>query len=78
MDAFSKKDRDTAMRIICDFHASREPGHSIGPEYLHHHGLPESVNVEQLVDVLQAMGYVTCKKDISGEIYQLNPTDSGR
>lgn len=78
MAVFLKRDRDTAMRIICDFYASEWPDCFIEPEYLHQHGLPESVDAEQLIEVLQAMGYISYKRDLQGEIYNLGLTDAGK
>lgn len=77
MDTFTKKQRDLAMKILCDYHANRVRGHSITPEYLYHHGLPESVNAGQLVAVLESMGYLTVKKDITGDS-DILLTDAGK
>lgn len=74
----SRKERDIAMRIICDFHQNRNSGHSIGPLYLSHHGLPKSSNPEHIVEVLRSMGYITYKREPDGKIYQIDLTDSGK
>ena len=76
--AVSKKNRDVAMKIIIDFHVNREPGHSIGPNYLTYHGLPKSVDPYHVIDVLKSMGYIDFKKDITGERYSIDLTDKGR
>lgn len=74
----SKKNRDLAMKIMIDFHTNREPGHTIGPKYLTHHGLPESVDPFHVVDILQSMGYVNYKKDVTGDVYKIELTDKGK
>lgn len=76
--AIPKRDRDKAMKIICDFHASKEPGRSIGPLYLTKHGLSEHVNADHVVEVLRSMGYVTYRKNPDGRICEINLTDSGK
>lgn len=52
------------MRAIIDFYDTcPDPNmHYITPEYLPHHGLPESVDPDRVVDVLSAMGYITAKR----------------
>lgn len=76
--AVSKRHRNKAMKIICDFHASKKPGHSIGPQYLTKHGLTERVNAEHVVEILRSMGYVTYSRNPDGRIYEINLTDSGK
>ncbi len=77
VNPIKKKHRDIAMQAICDFHAHRDPGHSIGPKYLYYHGLPESIDANYLVEILQSMGYITCKKDIHGN-KEISLTDVGK
>ncbi len=77
MAQFSKKHRDQAMKIICDFHAHRSMEHFISPEYLHYHGIPQNIDVVQLVDVLRSMGYLKIKKDLNGTSFILL-TDEGK
>ena len=74
----SKKNRDLAMKIMIDFHTNRDPGHTIGPKYLSHHGLPESVDPFHVVDVLRSMGYGDSKRDVTGETYRIDLTDKGK
>lgn len=45
MTTFSKKQRDLAMKIICDFYANSGPLESINDDYLKHHGIPENVKM---------------------------------
>lgn len=72
-----KKTRDTAMKIILDFHQSGDIGHSIGPMYLSHHGLPNDADAVQVVELLRSMGYICYTKERDGKIYDITPTDSG-
>lgn len=72
-----KKTRDIAMKIILDFHNTREPGHSIGPLYLAKKGLPEGTDPIQVIEVLRSMGYITYTKERNGKIYDIRPTDVG-
>lgn len=73
----SKKTRDTAMRIILDFHKNKQPGHSIGPAYLAHNGLPKNVDPVQVVNLLRAMQLITYTVERDGRIYDIAPTDNG-
>lgn len=72
-----KETRDIAMKIILDFHQSKDVGHSIGPMYLSHHGLPDGANAVQVVELLRSMGYISYIKERDGKIYDITPTDSG-
>ncbi len=58
MKAFSKKYRNLAMQIICDFYANDQVDRDIDPDYLYSQGLPRSVDAEQLISVLEGMGYL--------------------
>lgn len=58
MKSFTKKQRDVAMRILCDFYADEEAADSIDVDDLYHYGLPSSIDAKGLVYVLGAMGYV--------------------
>lgn len=57
--AISKRNRDKAMRIICDFNVNRDRKAFITTESLYGLGFPKDVDAKQTVDVLEAMGYVT-------------------
>lgn len=77
MATFSKKQRDLAMKIICDFYANSGPLESISDDYLKHHGIPENINVKQLIRVLEAMGYVSIKRYVNGP-GTIHLTDAGK
>ncbi len=74
----SKKNRDIAMKAICDFHAERLPNYSIGPEYLYSKGLPQEVDALQVVDVLCAMGYISYTDTYGDGHRQIRLTDAGK
>nr|DAR41400.1 MAG TPA: hypothetical protein [Caudoviricetes sp.] len=73
----SKKTRDNAMKIILDFHKNKEPGHSIGPTYLAHHGLSDNDDAIQIVKVLGSMGLIQYSTYRDGSIHEIRPTDDG-
>lgn len=58
MNAFTPKQRDCAMQIICDYYADENNIDPIDTEDLYRLGLKRTINATQLVDVLKAMGYV--------------------
>lgn len=59
MEFFSIKQRDRAMQIICDYYRDeRSSSDVLTSDRLHDFGLPKSVDAEQLVQVLRAMGLV--------------------
>lgn len=75
--SISKKNRDTAMKIILNFHRNKEPGHSIGPAYLTYNGLSKNVDAEQIVNLLRAMQLITYTVERDGSIHDIAPTDTG-
>jgi len=58
METFSKKNRDTAMRIICDFYEDGEIHESLKINQLHQKGLPKNIDPGQISRVLESMGYI--------------------
>lgn len=56
------------MRIICDFHANKKPGHFISPSHLYANGFPRSQDAERVCRVLEAMGYIKVKQGLAGEV----------
>lgn len=58
MVVFKPKQRDCAMKIICDYYADGNNIDPIDTEDLYRLGLQKTINADQLVDVLKAMGYV--------------------
>lgn len=61
MSAFSKNDRDIAMKILCDFYSKNDRKFCIEVNHLHNFGLPKSIDPIQIVEVLESMGYVESK-----------------
>ena len=74
----SKKNLDRAMRALCNYFENRPKNHSIGPEYLHYHGLPKAVNAQQVAEKLCSMGLITLKKDYPDDILLIELTDDGK
>lgn len=58
METFSKKNRDTAMRIICDFYEDGETHESLKINQLHQKGLPQNIDPGKISRVLESMGYI--------------------
>ncbi len=77
MVTFKPKQRDLAMRIICDYYADENNIDPISTEDLYNFGLQRTINAAQLVNVLKAMGYVATKSYYEGPDTILL-TDSGR
>lgn len=73
----SKKTRNSAMKIILDFHKNKKSGCSIGPSYLAHNGLPKNVDAVQVVNLLRSMQLVTYTVERDGSIHDIKPTDGG-
>lgn len=74
----SKKNRDIAMRAIIDFHAQHKKSTYIQPDYLYHHGLPQEIDAQEVVDVLCGMGYITYRSVDRSSFKAIFLTDSGR
>lgn len=56
----SKKHRDLAMRIICDFFAeSTNSSAKISTKYLYYKGFPKEIDAEQVIKILCSMDYIS-------------------
>lgn len=58
MKSFSKRTRDQAMQIICDYYADESQPWPLDTNGLYDRGLSKRTNAEHLASTLEAMGYV--------------------
>lgn len=66
MPAFSKKQRDLVMRILCDFYLENPQNYLIQISHLHEMGVPQDIDANQIIEVLKSMGYVEISQGIGG------------
>lgn len=74
----SKRNRDIAMKAICQYDLGRKPGHEIAAEYLYYHGLPKTVDAVQVCETLAAMGLIEYTSDKKDDCKFISITDSGK
>ncbi len=77
MKVFSKRTRNQAMRIICDYYKSANQLWALGTNDLYRHGLSKDVDAEQLADTLEAMGYIELTRYYN-DPSAINLTNSGK
>lgn len=65
------------MQIILDFYREKEPGCSIGLEYIKHRGLPGNADAKAVIEVLKSTGLVTYEVWKDGTIRKIAPSESG-
>ena len=76
--AVSKRTRNKAMRIICDFHRKPHGSTYLHPSDLHELGLPRSVGVDEVINILLSKGYINTILPLREKSMCITLTDSGR
>ncbi len=77
MNSFSKRTRDQAMQIICDYYADESQPWPLDTNGLYDRGLSKSTNAEHLASTLEAMGYVELTQYYDGPS-AITLTNSGK
>lgn len=78
MNGFSKKQRDLVMGLLCDFYTEYPRTASPTINFLYDLGLPKTIDAEQIIEVLEAMGYVKTTYRATGRPKTISLTDSGK
>lgn len=74
----SKKHRDIAMRAICEYNRKHKPNHYITADYLYSHGLPRSVDADQVAETLESMNLITYESKYPDEAKRIEITLVGK
>lgn len=73
----TKKERDAVMRLILKHHHRNEPSTFASAQSLEHQLQDPDVNVDEVVEVLRSMGFLTYERWADKQIHQIKPSDSG-
>lgn len=73
----SKKDRDLAMKAIIEY-KTEHPDRSITPDFLTYKGIASNKYAEEIIDVLESMGYLKCTVDRKDHFKRIDLAPSGK
>lgn len=73
----AKTTRDAVMEIILEHHHQSDSSTLVTAKYLEHRLQDPDVDVDEVVEVLRSMGFLTYERWADKQIHQIKPSDSG-